>query len=41
VKRTHLEQTMQRSLSSTMRSDSWWYLVALTFGTVEIDGSPL
>ena len=32
VKRTQREHRMQRSLSSTMRSDSGWNLVACTFG---------
>ncbi len=41
VKRTQREQTMQRSLSSTMRSDSGWNLVACTLGSRDIDGSPL
>ena len=41
VNRTQREHRMHRSLSSTMRSESEWNLVDLTFGSTEIDGAPL
>ena len=41
VKRTQREHRMQRSLSSTMRSESAWNLVERTFASRDIDGAPL
>jgi hypothetical protein len=41
VKRTQREQRMQRSLSSTMRSESGWNLVERTLTSCDTDGSPL
>ena len=41
VKRTQREQRMQRSLSSRIRSDRSWNLVACTFGSRDTDGEPL
>ncbi len=41
VKRTQREHRMQRSLSSTMRSESGWNLVERTFASCDIDGAPL
>ena len=41
VKRTQRVHRMQRSLSSTMRSDSGKCLVACTLASREIDGEPL
>ncbi len=41
VKRTQREHRMQRSSSSTIRSESGWNLVARTLGSREIDGAPL
>jgi hypothetical protein len=41
VKRTQREHSTQRSLSSRMRCDSSWNLVARTLGTVDTDGAPL
>ena len=38
VKRTQREHRMQRSLSSTMRSDNGWYFVRRTFASSDTDG---
>jgi hypothetical protein len=41
VKRTQREHRMQRSLSSTIRSESGWNFVNRSFGSTEIEGAPL
>ena len=41
VKRTQREHRMQRSLSSTIRSESGWNFVSRSFGSTESEGAPL